>query len=90
MPLDIDRVRAEYPALREGFAHFDGAAGTLVAARCADAIAEVTRGAVANKTTAFAAGRRALEIVGAGPLGGGRPRRRRGPRVSCSDRARPR
>jgi len=63
MPLDIDRVRAEYPALREGFAHFDGAAGTLVAARSSDAITEVTRGAVANKSTAFAAGRRALEIV---------------------------
>ena len=63
MPLDIDRVRAEYPALREGFAHFDGAAGTLVAARSSDAITEVTRAAVANKTTAFAAGRRALEIV---------------------------
>jgi cysteine desulfurase family protein (TIGR01976 family) len=63
MQFDIDRVRAGYPALREGYAHFDGAAGTLVAARSSDAIAEVTRGAVANKTTAFAAGRRALEIV---------------------------
>jgi cysteine desulfurase family protein (TIGR01976 family) len=63
MQFDIDRVRASYPALREGYAHFDGAAGTLVAARSADAIAEVTRSAVANKTTAFAAGRRALEIV---------------------------
>lgn len=63
MPFDINRVRAQYPALREGFAHFDGAAGTLVAARSADAIAEVTRGAVANKTTAFEPGRRALEIV---------------------------
>jgi len=63
MPFDINRVRTQYPALREGYVHFDGAAGTLVAAGCADAIAEVTRGAVANKTTAFAAGRRALEIV---------------------------
>src|SRR5262245_20302688 len=61
--LDIDRVRAEYPALREGYAHFDGAAGTLVAARSAAAIAEVTAGAVANRTTAFAPGRRAIEIV---------------------------
>jgi cysteine desulfurase family protein (TIGR01976 family) len=34
-----------------------------VAARSSDAITEVTRAAVANKTTAFAAGRRALEIV---------------------------
>src|SRR5688500_16376816 len=65
MPFDIERVRAQYPALREGFAHFDGAAGTLVAARASDAIAEVTRGAVANKSTAFAAGRRALEITDA-------------------------
>jgi cysteine desulfurase family protein (TIGR01976 family) len=63
MPFDINRVRAQYPALQEGFAHFDGAAGTLVAARSSDAIAEVTRGAVGNKSTAFAAGRRALEIV---------------------------
>ncbi len=63
MPFDINRVRAQYPALREGYVHFDGAAGTLVAAGCTDAIAEVTGGAVANKSTAFAAGRRALEIV---------------------------
>jgi cysteine desulfurase family protein (TIGR01976 family) len=63
MPFDINYVRAQYPALQEGFAHFDGAAGTLVAARSSDAIAEVTRGAVGNKSTAFAAGRRALEIV---------------------------
>jgi cysteine desulfurase family protein (TIGR01976 family) len=63
MPFDIDRVRAEYPALREGYAHFDGAAGTLVAARCSDAIAGVTRSAVANKSTAFAPGRRAIEIT---------------------------
>ncbi len=63
MPFDITRVRALYPALREGFAHFDAAAGTLVAARSSDAIAEVARRAVANKTTAFEPGRRALEIV---------------------------
>src|SRR5258707_139772 len=55
MQFDIDRVRAGYPALREGYAHFDGAAGTLVAARSSDAIAEVTRGAVSNQTNAFAA-----------------------------------
>jgi cysteine desulfurase family protein (TIGR01976 family) len=65
MSLDVDRVRAGYPALAEGFAHFDGAAGTLVSAGCADAIDAVTRAAVANKSTAFAPGRRALEIVAA-------------------------
>ncbi len=63
MSFDVDRVRSRYPALREGYAHFDGAAGTLVAQRSAAAIADVTGGAVANKSTAFAAGRRALAIV---------------------------
>jgi cysteine desulfurase family protein (TIGR01976 family) len=63
MTFEIERVRAEYPALREGYAHFEGAAGTLVARRCADAIAEVTGSAVANKSSAFEPGRRALEIV---------------------------
>src|SRR5262245_45703753 len=63
MSLDVERIRALYPALHEGFAHFDGAAGTLVAAGCSDAITAVTRTAVANKSTAFEPGRRALEIV---------------------------
>jgi cysteine desulfurase family protein (TIGR01976 family) len=63
MRFDINRVRARYPALREGFAHFDAAAGTLVADRSSDAIAEVTRGAVSNRSPAFAAGRRSGEIV---------------------------
>ena len=63
MTFDIERVRAQYPALREGFAHFEGAAGTLVAKGCADAIAHVTGSAVANKSSAFEPGRRAIDIV---------------------------
>jgi cysteine desulfurase family protein (TIGR01976 family) len=63
MPLDIDIVRAAYPALAEGFAHFDGAAGTLVAAPVADAIAATLRTGVANRTSAFEPGRRAIRIV---------------------------
>jgi cysteine desulfurase family protein (TIGR01976 family) len=65
MPFDVTRVRSRYPALAEGYAHFDGAAGTLMAAGASDAITAVTRGAVGNKSTAFAAGRRALEITAA-------------------------
>ena len=65
MPFDVTRVRSLYPALAEGYAHFDGAAGTLVAAGASDAITAVTRGAVGNKSTAFAPGRRALEITAA-------------------------
>jgi len=63
MPFDIAWVRAAYPALAEGYVHFDGAAGTLVAAPVADAIAATLRAAVGNRTTVFAPGRRAGEIV---------------------------
>jgi cysteine desulfurase family protein (TIGR01976 family) len=63
MTFDIARVRERYPALAEGYAHFDAAAGSLVAVGSSDAIAAVTRGAVANKTMAFAPGRRAYGIV---------------------------
>ena len=63
MTFDIARVRERYPALAEGYAHFDAAAGSLVAAGSSDAITAVTRGAVANKTMAFAPGRRAYGIV---------------------------
>ena len=63
MTYDIDRVRAAYPALAEGFAHFDGAGGTLVAAPVAEAVAGVLRSAVGNRSTAFAPGRRSLAII---------------------------
>ncbi len=63
--MDIDRVRAAYPALAEGFAHLDGAAGTQVAAPVADAIAATLRSAVSNRGTAFPAARRSGEIVAA-------------------------
>lgn len=65
MSYDIDRVRAAYPALAEGFAHFDGAGGTLVAEPVAAAITGVLQSAVANKSTAFEPGRRAIAITAA-------------------------
>jgi cysteine desulfurase family protein (TIGR01976 family) len=60
---DIDAVRSAYPALAQGFSHFDGAAGTLVAAPVADAITATLRDAVANRSTAFEPGRRSVRIV---------------------------
>src|SRR5258706_11334521 len=63
MALDISRVRAAYPALAEGFAQFDGAAGTLVAEPVARAVDATLRAAVGNRTTAFEPGRRAIEIA---------------------------
>jgi cysteine desulfurase family protein (TIGR01976 family) len=65
MGFDVDRVRALYPALAEGFVHFDGAAGTLVAGSVADAVTATMRAAVGNRTTVFEAGRRSGAIVAA-------------------------
>jgi cysteine desulfurase family protein (TIGR01976 family) len=65
MTFDVARVRAAYPALAEGFAHLDGAAGTQVAAPVADAVAGTLRRAVSNRGTAFEAARRSGEIVAA-------------------------
>jgi cysteine desulfurase family protein (TIGR01976 family) len=63
MPLDLAQIRSAYPGLAEGFAQFDGAAGTLVAEPVAAAIHATLRTSVANRSTAFEPGRRALEIL---------------------------
>ena len=65
MPYDVDQVRAQYPALSEGFAHLDGAAGTQAAAPVIEAITGTLRRAVSNRGTAFESARRANEIVAA-------------------------
>jgi len=79
MTFDVDAVRKAYPALVEGFASLDGAAGTLVAAPVADAVAATMRSAVSNRGEAFAPARRSGEIVAAaraavGDLVGADPR----------------
>ncbi len=63
MTYDVARVRATYPALAEGFAHLDGAAGTQVAGPVVEAVAGTLRRAVSNRSAAFEPGRRAGEIV---------------------------
>lgn len=65
MTYDVARVRATYPALAEGFAHLDGAAGTQATAPVIEAVAGTLRRAVANRSVAFEPGRRAGEIVAA-------------------------
>ncbi len=68
MAFDVARVRAAYPALGEGFAHFDGAGGTQTAAAVVEAVAGAMRAATGNRSTAFLPGRRALDLVaGRGP-----------------------
>jgi cysteine desulfurase family protein (TIGR01976 family) len=63
--VNIDQVRAAYPALAEGFAHLDGAAGTQVAAPVIEAVTGTLSRAVSNRGTAFEPARRSGEIVAA-------------------------
>jgi cysteine desulfurase family protein (TIGR01976 family) len=80
MRYDVAAVRAAFPALDEGAAHFDGPGGSQTAAPVADAVAGTLRAAVANRGTVTAAEQRAEDIVlgareamadllGAGPAG---------------------
>ena len=56
-------MRALYPALADGHAYLDGAAGTQVPVSVIDAIASAYRAGIGNLGGAFAASRRAVEIV---------------------------
>jgi cysteine desulfurase family protein (TIGR01976 family) len=60
---DIGRVRAAYPALGDGYAYLDGAAGTQVPSAVIEAIAEVYRSGIGNAGGAFPASKRADSIV---------------------------
>ena len=62
-PLDVQRVRADFPALAEGLAHFDGPGGTQVPAAVADAVAGAMRSALSNRHGPFASSRRADRLV---------------------------
>jgi cysteine desulfurase family protein (TIGR01976 family) len=56
--LDVSRVRASYPALRDGHAYLDGAAGTQVPDPVIEAIASAYREGIGNTGGAFAASER--------------------------------
>jgi len=60
---DVDRVRASYPALRDGYAYLDGAAGTQVPDAVIEAIADTYRAGIGNAGGAFPASDRAGAIV---------------------------
>jgi cysteine desulfurase family protein (TIGR01976 family) len=61
--IDIARVRAGYPALRDGYAYLDGAAGTQVPESVITAIADAYRAGIGNVGGAFAASERSDAIV---------------------------
>jgi cysteine desulfurase family protein (TIGR01976 family) len=63
IPYDVDAVRAQFPALAEGLAHFDGPGGTQVPLAVSEAVAEAMRSAVSNRHGPFASSRRANRLV---------------------------
>ncbi|MEV7971285.1 cysteine desulfurase-like protein [Sphaerisporangium sp. NPDC088356] len=63
MAYDVAAVRARFPALDEGAAHFDGPGGSQVPDVVADAVAGTLRAAIANRGVRTAAERRADAIV---------------------------
>jgi len=78
MGFDVDRVRACYPALADGYAYLDGAAGTQLPDSVIDAMAGAYRAGLGNSGGAFPASRRSDEITAecrraVADLTGGRP-----------------
>ena len=63
MTFDISRARAAYPALADGYAYLDGAAGTQVPVTVIEAIADTYRSGIGNAGGAFPASDRAGSIV---------------------------
>jgi cysteine desulfurase family protein (TIGR01976 family) len=59
MTLDVAAVRAAYPALADGYAYLDGAAGTQVPASVIDAISAAHRSGLGNAGGVFPASKRA-------------------------------
>jgi len=65
MQYDVEAVRAQFPALAEGIAHFDGPGGTQVPDAVTDAVAGAMRSAVSNRHGDFTSSARADAIVDA-------------------------
>jgi cysteine desulfurase family protein (TIGR01976 family) len=63
MAFDVSRVRAAYPALADGYAYLDGAAGTQLPGTVIDAIAGAYRDGLGNSGGAFPASRRSDTIT---------------------------
>jgi cysteine desulfurase family protein (TIGR01976 family) len=63
MSYDVAAVRAQFPALRSGTAHFDGPGGSQVPEPVARAVAETLLSPIANRGRVTAAERRADDVV---------------------------
>jgi cysteine desulfurase family protein (TIGR01976 family) len=65
MTYDVAAVRASFPALKEGVAHFDGPGGSQVPDVVGDAVASVLTSSIANRGRGSRAARRADDVVAA-------------------------
>ena len=63
MAFDVTRVRAAYPALADGYAYLDGAAGTQVPASVISAIGSAYEAGLGNSDGAFPASARSDDIM---------------------------
>lgn len=63
MSYDVEAVRAQFPALNAGSAHFDGPGGSQVPTVVADAVATTLTSPIANRGTVTPAERNADDIV---------------------------
>jgi cysteine desulfurase family protein (TIGR01976 family) len=63
MTFDVSTIRADYPALADGYAYLDGAAGTQVPEAVIEAIAAAYRAGIGNAGGAFPASDRAGQIT---------------------------
>ena len=63
MAFDVVSVRAAYPALADGYAYLDGAAGTQVPASVIDAIGAAYRGGLGNAGGEFPASLRSTALT---------------------------
>jgi cysteine desulfurase family protein (TIGR01976 family) len=65
MKLDLEAIRASYPALADGYAYLDGAAGTQVPAAVIEAISQAQASGLGNAGGTFPASKRADAITAA-------------------------
>jgi cysteine desulfurase family protein (TIGR01976 family) len=63
MPYDVASVRAQFPALAEGAAHFDGPGGTQVPEVVGRAVAQTLTSAISNRGSVTPAEQRAEQVV---------------------------
>ena len=63
MSLDVAALRARFPALAEGAAHFDGPGGSQVPDVVGEAVASTLTAAISNRGTVTRAEQRAERVV---------------------------